>query len=284
MKAFLLALSLLSTSLWACPIEEEQLQIILQKQPLMQPIVSVGISQSEYEEAVKLAEKVYTPIFEQNGMSLKIYAQWDSAEERTYTTKKGEVRSIYLMGGHARRKYMSRDAYLSIICHEIGHHLGGFPKKEKPVWSSAEGQADYYSTLKCLRNIFAYENANELKFNLKSLPKSVVSNCQKQFPDKKDQNICLRSAKASQDYGRMLKHRWEEEKPLSLLTPDRQVVTEMIFSYPSRQCRVDTKYQGSLCNRPVDSDVRDDDPRAGACHEEQGDKMGMRPRCWFSPT
>ena len=51
-----------------------------------------------------------------------------------------------------------------MICHEVGHHLGGAPFMPKYYEDyylfrgSSEGQADYYATSNCLKKWFAEEN------------------------------------------------------------------------------------------------------------------------------
>jgi hypothetical protein len=59
---------------------------------------------------------------------------------------------VSVWGGMLSHQLMSPDTFLLLLCHEIGHLLGGPPLKSKTGWSSTEGQADYYSGLKCARD------------------------------------------------------------------------------------------------------------------------------------
>lgn len=58
---------------------------------------------------------------------------------------------INLMGGILGHERMNDEALKLLLCHEIGHFLGGPPYKSRTGWSSTEGQADYYSAFFCAR-------------------------------------------------------------------------------------------------------------------------------------
>lgn len=45
-----------------------------------------------------------------------------------------------------------------MLCHELGHHLGGAPFKPDISWMSTEGQADYFSGSTCLKKIWRDED------------------------------------------------------------------------------------------------------------------------------
>jgi Zn-dependent protease with chaperone function len=54
-----------------------------------------------------------------------------------------------MFGGLARDPLVTKDGFSAVICHEIGHHIAGAPRKGFS-WASNEGQADYFATTKCL--------------------------------------------------------------------------------------------------------------------------------------
>lgn len=62
--------------------------------------------------------------------------------------------NIFLFGGFARLDQMTLDGLALTACHEIGHGLGGAPKKESG--STVEGEADYYASNICLPIVFKY--------------------------------------------------------------------------------------------------------------------------------
>src|SRR5512145_600042 len=66
---------------------------------------------------------------------------------------------------------LTRDIAEMLICHELGHFFAGFPFKpilppqvmlEKGTYPSAEGQADYFATKTCLRQVWLGQSSNKL--------------------------------------------------------------------------------------------------------------------------
>lgn len=58
---------------------------------------------------------------------------------------------LELFGGMLRHPKMNESSFRLLLCHELGHVLGGPPLKSRTGWSSTEGQADYYSGSECAR-------------------------------------------------------------------------------------------------------------------------------------
>lgn len=241
------------------------------------------ITKKDFNRLIDSVKKVYVPIFKKQYLNFRIEAQWDDNQMNAFAGVRGYDRFILLSGGYARHKFMTEDAYLSVICHEVGHHLGGFPKKSTNPWSSSEGQADYFSTLKCMKEVLRGDENNQLISASLNLPDSVKKDCKFQFPIAEDYQICLRSAKAAEDYGRVVADidSKGEDHNVSLLSPAAEVVTETNLKYPSAQCRVDTKYQGALCNVSTLSRMDDEDEAKGSCHFNNFNIIGNRPGCWF---
>ena len=62
---------------------------------------------------------------------------------------------VRVYGGTPRHKTMTLDGLTMIICHELGHHLGGGPRRsELYPWSAAEGQSDYFAGSVCLKRLW----------------------------------------------------------------------------------------------------------------------------------
>jgi hypothetical protein len=64
---------------------------------------------------------------------------------------KGNEIVIQIMGGMLMHPEMKPEVLQLLLCHELGHFLGGAPLKSRKGWSSTEGQADYFSGLYCAR-------------------------------------------------------------------------------------------------------------------------------------
>ena len=61
--------------------------------------------------------------------------------------------TISVWGGMLSHPRMAQGALLLLLCHEVGHFLGGPPLKSRTGWSSTEGQADYFSTEYCVKDL-----------------------------------------------------------------------------------------------------------------------------------
>jgi hypothetical protein len=282
---------------WGCNIPEKELiirvailkadqtaQMHLQGPNLFPQDPDSNISKKEFSKLVDSVKRVYVPIFKSLKMNFKIESLWEDKQVNAFAGVRGNDRYILLYGGYARHKLMTKDAYLSVICHEIGHHLGGFPKKVGNAWSSSEGQADYFSTLKCMKEVLKRDSENEEAALALDLPEEVKKQCKFQFPDSNDYNICLRSAKASEEHGAVIAELVAtkgEHIDVSLSTPSTENSLVTNLKHPSPQCRVDTKYQGALCNVSTVTQLDNYDEAKGACHFNNFNILGNRPACWF---
>ncbi|MGE3610238.1 MAG: hypothetical protein AB7I27_11665 [Bacteriovoracaceae bacterium] len=85
---------------------------------------------------------------------------WESPYFGASVNFDGNHYQLNILGGLARIKEMTPDAYAAIVCHELGHILGGAPFQDIPdfEWASVEGQADYFSASVCLPRYFSFLN------------------------------------------------------------------------------------------------------------------------------
>jgi hypothetical protein len=72
---------------------------------------------------------------------------------------------LMILGGTTRIKGLTPDAYAAIVCHELGHVIGGSPFQTIALaaWSSAEGQSDFFAANVCLPRYFRSLNETEDK-------------------------------------------------------------------------------------------------------------------------
>lgn len=72
---------------------------------------------------------------------------------------------LMILGGTTRIKGLTPDAYAAIVCHELGHVIGGSPFQtiQFAEWSSAEGQSDFFAANICLPRYFRSLNETEDK-------------------------------------------------------------------------------------------------------------------------
>lgn len=255
-----------------------------------------GITEEAFNKAIDEVELVYAPIIANMGGKLSIERNWTDGTVNAYASQTGKVWKVAMFGGLARHETITKDAMALVVCHEIGHHIGGAPKKGGSAgggwwggssgassWASNEGQADYFATLKCLRKAWINDN-NEAIVKSLNAPKLVTDMCKKNYKrNKVDTALCVRTSMAGQSVGNLFAALGRSAEP-KFDTPDTKVVTKTDDNHPKAQCRLDTYYQGSLCDVNMNEDVSQKEEVQGTCHGSLGHKVGVRPLCWFKPS
>jgi hypothetical protein len=242
-----------------------------------------GLSEVQYNQVIDKVESVYRPIIEEMDYKLTINRLWENARVNAGATKKGKEWIINLYGGYARHPIVTEDGYALVICHELGHHLGGAPKKifdnDKPGWPSVEGQADYFATLKCLRKVFRNDD-NVAVVSALPVPQLVHDKCSESFKTDWEIAICKRTTIAGMNVAAISSDIRNTEVP-SVETPDESVVESTFEDHPAPQCRLDTYFQGSICSVSSGRTVSMENSKTGTCHPDNGHASGNRPACWF---
>jgi hypothetical protein len=171
---------------------------------------------------------------------------------------------------------MTRDAFLGVTCHEVGHHLGGAPIVMTGL--ANEGQADYFATTKCLRLMFSTENnaAVLAKAQIDPFAKKI---CEQEHASLQDRQACERASLVASTLGKVLAG-FEQKPEPKFDSPDPVVVTATSNAHPHAQCRVDTMFAGAVCAVALDVPFSRLDPREGACVEATS-AVGYRPHCWY---
>lgn len=230
------------------------------------------VTKEQFLRTMDEIRALYGPIVAQQDFGVIIVPKWESDAVNAYTVDSSE-RVIFIMGGFARAPHMTVDGVALTLCHELGHNLAGDPMRPMYVgepWSSVEGQSDYYATSKCLKRYFDeyYREVDPVKMNLS--PRA-VSKCLEVYGEGRDNQICLRSMIAGRQVARTLAQEFMGHTNISYDTPSLEIASETNESYPPMQCRLDTYFNGALC----DVDYRSSE----YCLEGPG----ARPRCWYAP-
>ncbi len=281
------------------------------------------VTKEKVDQRISKAMEIYGPIA-MSKYNKRLYIQnlWSDKTANARASRDiidGEaVLKVEMFGGISRHYEATLDSTTAILCHEIGHHMGGAPKvsgsrSSKIKWASNEGQSDYWAALKCLRKMFA-DDDNEKIMNeraeifktTKDLVKKrsnqvdsyALEQCESVYKSEAEVYLCYRIAMAGLHTARILKslkfgfgavaRRWfpeyvEKNMPRFKKT-SRSKVYRTKHKHPEAQCRLDTYIAGALCDKPVEDDVDLKDPNVGACSISNGDKIGMRPVCWFKPS
>ena len=228
---------------------------------------------------IEKVEDIYSPIVSSMGARLSVERLWKNGEVNAAAYPSPRVANVLMFGGLARHPAITEDGFALVLCHEIGHHIGGAPKKVMG-WASNEGQADYFATLKCLRKVFALED-NDAALKKMLVPIRVTVSCSRQFKNKLDRQICVRSAMAGMSVSKLFQSLRGQEKAPNFTTPDTTKVASTFDGHPAYQCRLDTFFQGALCLVDENTDVSQKEEVTGTCHPSLGDKVGLRPSCWM---
>ena len=102
----------------------------------------------EFNRVIDLVYKHYEPVVSNLGKRLVVERNWSDSTVNAYAYPKGDQMRVAMFGGLARHPEVTKDGFMMVMCHELGHHLGGAPMKS---WASNEGQSDYFAANKCFK-------------------------------------------------------------------------------------------------------------------------------------
>ncbi|MDE2143341.1 MAG: hypothetical protein KGJ84_13105 [Elusimicrobia bacterium] len=239
-----------------------------------------GLTEAQFNQVIDKVEGIFSPIIASMGGKLVIERRWTDDTVNAYAQRMGDVYHVSMFGGLARHPAVTQDGFALVICHELGHHLGGAPRSSS--WASNEGEADYYGNLKCLRRVFSSPSATS--FTRAAANDEVAQKaCAKSYSKPADRALCLRTSMAGVSLGTLLNVLGGGTGAPQFDTPDNSVVDQTDDAHPAAQCRLDTYFQAALCARPWTETMDGADPKVGACTRSQGFTVGMRPLCWYKP-
>jgi hypothetical protein len=168
-----------------------------------------AISEGEARDVIRLFEgEITAPVREIFGaqFTFTMGDPWITAQPvvaaSAERTGPGEREwDVSFFGPGVRHPKLTRDAFILLLCHELGHHFGGVPRKQlgpdspatagKDRWASAEGQSDFYATAVCAKRIFALTPA--AFFDSFSYPSEIVNYCASGRPSRSAQLDCARA-------------------------------------------------------------------------------------------
>ncbi len=163
------------------------------------------------------------------------------------TKDEGHITHVLTMvGGLFRLPTMDQDSAALILCHELGHGLGGAPLKrsDEGTMISTEGQSDYYSAKECLPRM--WRQLPQRDFTV--LPEA-QRQCQERFRGGEPYQHCLRTFAAIRGFLAIFNDESGKSVKVSFEERDPSIASELDLSgnyYPSTQCRVDTLIAGAL--------------------------------------
>lgn len=244
-----------------------------------------GMDEATFNAVLDRVEQIYAPIFQERGKTLRVDRDWASGTVNAFAQQSGNIWRISMFGGLARHETVTPDGFALVACHEVGHHVGGLPKKRGffgTSWASNEGQSDYFGNAKCLRKYFEADD-NIAIVETMDVPALAREKCLANFTSPEEIAMCERGAMAGLSLANLFRALARSEQELKFDTPDPNVVSRTNDNHPAAQCRLDTYFQGALCEISAYEDLSDRDAIQGACTRVGGFEDGLRPLCWFKP-
>ena len=243
-----------------------------------------GMTEETFLAIITRVSDLYAPIVKEKGGVLQMNNNWTDETVNAYAQRSGNTWSVNMFGGLARSPEITNDGFMGVVCHELGHHLGGAPKKGgwMGAWAANEGQADYFATLKCLRRVLENDDNAGIVAKMTVDP-DAKTKCEMIYKSTNEIALCERVAMAGKSLATLLASLGGTSQ-VAFNTPDPSVVKKTDDNHPAAQCRLDTYFSGDLCDKDILDEVDNKDPIKGTCVKSDGHQVGMRPLCWYKPT
>ncbi len=248
-----------------------------------------GMTEEVFNQILDQVYQVYAPIFKSFGAEFIIERAWSDGTVNAFARQSGNRWIIRMFGGLARHETITPDGFALVACHEIGHHLGGFPKYNNNGWASNEGQSDYFASLKCLRKLWAQDNNIDYVEYMWAMESPFVDDyamqaCMQAHTDPRMQALCGRMSMGGQSVAFLFQALRRLPEAPKFSTPDKSEVRRTNDRHPQPQCRMDTYFQGALCPISANEPVSNTDETQGTCNRASNHPYGLRPLCWFKPS
>ncbi len=249
-----------------------------------------SISKEDSLKIISLFEKeLISPVQNKFNAHFKIFFNTDVVLQRPLVAASADRSendwNISILGASSLHPKMTNDAFVILLCHELGHHFGGAPRKietdGKIRWSSVEGQADYYATAICAKRIFELMPASF--FDSFTYPREIKKKCEENSRSRKAMLLCARSIIASEAFIQAVTERnldwWSTDSRIPQSTIGVYPVSNN-YEYPSDECRMNTLVLGSLCQEVISPN--NDDLLGLTKNKIFCSGQFSRPSCWYT--
>jgi hypothetical protein len=260
-------------------------------------LFAANMSEAEFSQRIDDVVRLWQPVASAYGVRLSSQKSWTDSTVNAYAEQNGSSWVVKFFGGLARRPEITGDGFSLVVCHELGHHFGGYYFFGSGSFRrmTSEGSADYFATQVCVPALWGNDHEENERF--RALADSVTRReCDAVWRDVRSQNLCYRSTIAGKSLSRLFANLSGTPSP-NTGTPNNSVVGSTNSSHPEAQCRLDTYFQGALCTRNADPRLipgfRNTQDLNGinseleanrySCSTADGFRRGIRPRCWFRP-
>lgn len=157
---------------------------------------------------------------------------------------------VLLYGGMVRARYMNLGALSAILCHELGHKLGGAPYQKfpgsDPDWSSAEGQADTFAAQVCLPRLYDRIRQMFPHFLRQEVEPVATWLCL----NHKEKEKCQWVVTSGVDFIQFGQVYFDLDVPMAdpMIWSQERPTKTLYTSYPSYQCRMDIYKSAALAD------------------------------------
>ena len=153
-----------------------------------------GMTEQRFLAIVASVSDIYDPIVKAKGATLVMKNNWNDDTVNASAQEQGKNWIVNMYGGLARHPLTTDDGFALVVCHELGHHLGGAPRKGSS-WAANEGQADYFGSMKCLRRVL--EKTDNVSIVSKmTIDAEVTKQCQLIYKSENEIALCERISMA----------------------------------------------------------------------------------------
>jgi len=242
-------------------------------------LIDNGMTEELFNSIIAEVENYYAPIVNGYGADLIINRLWSNSTVNAQAYQEGDTWYVDMFGGLARRPEVTPDGFAMVVCHEVGHHLAGWPYVQS--WAANEGQSDYFAMHACAKGIWA-KQANKVD----SIDPIAKKLCDQNLTSTQDYFLCYREMNAGYSLATLLAALGGTKASFS--TPDKTIVSKTSSVHPNAQCRLDTYVAGTLCATVWDDNVIPTTEAQSAKYlcinkSSTGYSIQARPRCWFKP-
>ena len=233
-------------------------------------MISAKVNEIDFHHLSSSLIRIYSKQIQELSGNLKITLK-DAHNENpnSYASKRENgVWEVTIISSLLQLEQIGPASLGMILCHEIGHFLGGHPyvigrqltaavRARAPKKMSAEGQADYFASQFCFKELV--HTLPGLLYETHFYPIDTVTenNCQ--------DDTCIKSIHTSYEttlvYQELMRHFDVHESFFGNLdSPPTDRTLNYVGEYPTLECRFETFVSGLTCDET---------------------KCPSRPSCWF---
>ncbi|AUN98776.1 hypothetical protein DOM21_07105 [Bacteriovorax stolpii] len=250
---------------------------------LLGQVAHASVDKVDYLRITKALDSIYAERIQEEGGELKFILSEKPAAPNAYAAKKAENSwEITVVSSFLSLDHQTVPTLGMILCHEVGHFLGGKPyvvgKQMTPAvraWApkkmSAEGQADYFATSECIKKL-AVKIPDLFIKNKGLLNLPSAQECHRSYTNMDDIKLCNEILTASHQTILVYQQILEQLNiPSSFFAKTENAASDrtldLVGEYPELDCRYETFIKGTLCS--------------SLNVNECDDLKWSRPACWF---